>query len=203
MVLPRAVPSGMDPSERKDPRLVKPIPREGRRSGRHPPASSDGSDHRDSDSLQRRQSRGRSLDSASTPSAPSVAEPSAAPRRLAVFAYLGRRSPGCSCVPCHRRGPRFDPGYRGGRGVSPRANGGGGCSRLGAAGRSGAAPQDGGPEVHSPRAGRLEARSPQAGLVGSSGEESLGALQDVRLRLQLFFVVILPTCLLTLPSVFL
>jgi hypothetical protein len=79
----------------------------------------------------------------------------------------------------------------------------GGWSRLGAAGRSGAAPQDGGPEVHSPRAGRLEARSPQAGLVGSSGEESLGALQDVRLRLQLFFVVILPTCLLTLPSVFL
>jgi hypothetical protein len=124
MVLPRAVPSGMDPSERRDPRLIKPIPREGRRSGRHPPASSDGSDHRDSDSLQRRQSRGRSLDSASTPSAPSVAEPSAAPRRLAVFAYLGRRSPGCSCVPCHRRGPRFDPGYRGGRGVSPRANGG-------------------------------------------------------------------------------
>jgi hypothetical protein len=39
----------------------------------------DGSDCPDSDSLQRRRSRGRSSDSASTPSAPPVSEPSAAP----------------------------------------------------------------------------------------------------------------------------
>jgi hypothetical protein len=42
----------------------------------------DGSDRPDSDSLQRRRSRGRSLDSASTPSVAPVAELSTAPRRL-------------------------------------------------------------------------------------------------------------------------
>jgi hypothetical protein len=49
---------------------------------------------------------------------------------------------------------------------------------------------------------RARSAQPRAGLVGSLGEESPGAIQDVSLRLQLFFVVILPTCLLTLPSVF-
>jgi hypothetical protein len=41
-----------------------------------------GSNRPDSDSLQRRRSRGRSSDSMSTPSAVPVAEPSATPRRL-------------------------------------------------------------------------------------------------------------------------
>jgi hypothetical protein len=53
----------------------------------------DGSDRRDSDSLQRRQSRGRSSDSASTPSAPPVAEPSVVPRRLQSLLIQGGRAP--------------------------------------------------------------------------------------------------------------
>jgi hypothetical protein len=42
----------------------------------------DGSNRPDLDSLQRRQSRGKSTDSASTPSAPQVVDSSTAPRRL-------------------------------------------------------------------------------------------------------------------------
>jgi hypothetical protein len=45
----------------------------------------DGSNRLDSDSLQRRRSRGRSSDSASTPSAAPVAELSTAPRRLQLL----------------------------------------------------------------------------------------------------------------------
>jgi hypothetical protein len=49
----------------------------------------DGSDSPDSDSLQRRRSRGRSSDSTTTPSAVPVAEPSAAPRRLQSLLIRG------------------------------------------------------------------------------------------------------------------
>jgi hypothetical protein len=49
----------------------------------------DGSDRLDSDSLQRRRSRGRSSDSASTPSAVPVVEPSTAPRRLQSLLIRG------------------------------------------------------------------------------------------------------------------
>jgi hypothetical protein len=80
MVHPRAVPSGTSASEpqRSAPRQVD-TPR---RSEERPASTCqlyDGSDHPDSDSLQRRRSQGRSSDSASTSSAPPVAEPSATP----------------------------------------------------------------------------------------------------------------------------
>jgi hypothetical protein len=49
----------------------------------------DGSDRPDSESLQRRRSRGRSSDSASTPSTLPTAEPSAALRRLQLLLIRG------------------------------------------------------------------------------------------------------------------
>jgi hypothetical protein len=52
-----------------------------------------GSDRSDSDSLQRRQSRGWSSDSASTPSAVPVVEPGAAPQRLQSLLIRGGRAP--------------------------------------------------------------------------------------------------------------
>jgi hypothetical protein len=89
-VCPRAVPSGMGASEsqRSAPRQVDPP----RRSEERPAPTRqlcDGSDRPDSDSLQRRRSRGRSSDSASTLSAPAVVEPSAAPRRLQPLLIRG------------------------------------------------------------------------------------------------------------------
>jgi hypothetical protein len=51
------------------------------------------SDRPDSDSLQRRRSRGRSSDSASTPSAAPMVEPSAAPRRLQSLLIRGGGTP--------------------------------------------------------------------------------------------------------------
>jgi hypothetical protein len=53
----------------------------------------DGSERPDSDTLQRRRSRGRSPDSASTPSAPPVAEPSAAQRHLQSLLIRGSGAP--------------------------------------------------------------------------------------------------------------
>jgi hypothetical protein len=51
------------------------------------------SDRPDSDSLQRRRSRGRSSDSGTMPSMPPVAEPSAAPRRLQSLLIRGGGAP--------------------------------------------------------------------------------------------------------------
>jgi hypothetical protein len=53
----------------------------------------DGSDHPNSDSLQRRRSRGRSPDLMSTPSAVPVAELSATPWRLQSFLIRGGGAP--------------------------------------------------------------------------------------------------------------
>jgi hypothetical protein len=53
----------------------------------------DGSDRPDSDSLQRLRSRARSSDSASTTSAPLMAEPSTAPRRLQSLLIRGGGAP--------------------------------------------------------------------------------------------------------------
>jgi hypothetical protein len=53
----------------------------------------DGSDRPDSDSLQRRWSRGRSSDSTLTPSAALVVEPSTAPWRLQSFLIQGGGAP--------------------------------------------------------------------------------------------------------------
>jgi hypothetical protein len=53
----------------------------------------DGSDRPNSDSLQKRWSRGRWSDSASTPSAPPAVELSVAPRRLQSFLIRGGGAP--------------------------------------------------------------------------------------------------------------
>jgi hypothetical protein len=53
----------------------------------------DGSDQPDSDSQQRRRSRVRLSDSATTPSMPPAAELSAAPRRLQSLLIWGGRAP--------------------------------------------------------------------------------------------------------------
>jgi hypothetical protein len=53
----------------------------------------DDSDRPDSDSLQRRRSRGKSSDSASTPSAPQAVDSDAAPRRLHLLLIRGGGAP--------------------------------------------------------------------------------------------------------------
>jgi hypothetical protein len=94
MVRPHEVPSGTGASEpqRSTPRQVDPPRRLEER-----PASArqlyDGSDRPDFDSLQRHRSRGRSSDSASTPSVPPVAEPSAALRHLQSLLIRGGGAP--------------------------------------------------------------------------------------------------------------
>jgi hypothetical protein len=90
MTRSRATPGGIGAPEprRPAPRQVDPP----RRSEERPSSARqiyDGSECPDSDSLQRRRSRGRSLDLASTPTAPPVAEPSAAPWRLQSLLIRG------------------------------------------------------------------------------------------------------------------
>jgi hypothetical protein len=94
VVRSRAVPSGASASEsqRSAPRQADPP----RRSEERPTSACqlyDGSDRPDSDSLQRRWSRGRSSDLVSTSSAPPVAEPSAAPRSLQSLLIRGGGAP--------------------------------------------------------------------------------------------------------------
>jgi hypothetical protein len=90
----RAAPSRTGASEPQ-----RPVPRHAdppRRSEERPVSARqlyDGSDHPDSDSLQRRQSRRRSSDSASMPSASPAEEPSVAPRRLQSLLIRGGGAP--------------------------------------------------------------------------------------------------------------
>jgi hypothetical protein len=84
----------------------------------------DGSDHPDSNSLQRRRSLARSSDSASMLSAPQVAEPSTAPRRLQSLLIRGSGTPDVH-VSLIAAGPRSNPDRRGGAG-----GGGGRCSNF-------------------------------------------------------------------------
>jgi hypothetical protein len=129
----------------------------------------DGSDRPDSDSLQRRRSRGKSSDSASTPSAPQEAEPGAAPRCLQSLLIRGGGVSNVHMSLITGGGHSPTPGCRGGQGVSPpRAGEGACCCRQG-----------GGPKQSSSRVGGLKARSPRAGLVGPPGEEGPSAIQDV------------------------
>jgi hypothetical protein len=78
---PRSVPHQIDPPRRSEERSV-PVRQ-----------LYDGSDHPNSDSLQRRRSRGRSSDSTLTPSAVLVVDPSAAPRCLQSLLIRGGRAP--------------------------------------------------------------------------------------------------------------
>jgi hypothetical protein len=86
----RAMPSrtGTSEPQRLAPRQADPPRRSEERSTSARPLY-DGSDRPDHNSLQRRGSRGRSSDSASTQSAPPVAEPSATPQRLQTLLIRG------------------------------------------------------------------------------------------------------------------
>jgi hypothetical protein len=79
--LPRSAPRQIDPPRRSEEHSVPVL------------QLYDGSDRPDSDSLQRRRSRGRSSDSMSTPSVVPVTEPSAAPRRLQSLLIRGGGAP--------------------------------------------------------------------------------------------------------------
>jgi hypothetical protein len=80
------LPCGASGTGASEPQRPAPRPADPLRRSKERPASArqlyDGSDRPNSDSLQRRWSRGRSSDSASMSSAPPVTKPSAAPRRL-------------------------------------------------------------------------------------------------------------------------
>jgi hypothetical protein len=79
----------------------------------------DGFDRPDSDSLQRRRSRGKSSDSASTTSAPQEAEPGAAPRCLQSLLIRGGGVSNVHMSLVTGGGHSPTPGCRGGQGVSP------------------------------------------------------------------------------------
>jgi hypothetical protein len=130
MVRSRVVPSGQALPRRRDLCPIKPIPP--RRSEERPASARqlyDGSDRPDSDSLQRRRSRGRSSDSTSMPSAPPAAEPSAAPRRLQSLLILGGGAPDVhlSLVASGGHGPT--PAVAEVGGTAPERVGGGECCR--------------------------------------------------------------------------
>jgi hypothetical protein len=174
MVLPRVAPSGTGASEtqRAPPRQADPPPPR-RSEERAAPVRQlyDGSDRPDSDSLQRRQSRVKSTDSASTPSAPQAVDSSAAPRRLQSLLIRGGGAPDIhvSLVAGGGHGPTPVIAEVGGSGPERSEE----CiAAIEAADRSGAAP----------RVGGLQACSPRAGLNGPPDEEVPGALQNVSSR---------------------
>jgi hypothetical protein len=153
VVRPRAVPSGAGASEplRSAPRQVDPP----RRSEERPASARqlyDGSDLPDSDSLQRHRLRGRSSDSASTPSAPPVVEPSAAPRRLQSLLIRGGGAPDVhvSLVTGGGHGPTSAIVEAGG---STPERMGKSATAVQAAGGSGAAPETMGSKRAAPEQG--------------------------------------------------
>jgi hypothetical protein len=159
----------------------------------------DGSDCPDSDSLQRRRSRGRLSDSASTPSAAPVAEPSAAPGRLQSLLIRGGEALNVH-VPLIAGG---------GHGLSPTVVEAGGTApeRMGenvaaveAASQSGEAPETADPSRAVPKQGS-KCAAPEKG-VSYRPVKKARALQDVSLQLQLLPVMTLPTCLMMLAFVF-
>jgi hypothetical protein len=93
-VRPRVAPSGTGASEsqRTAPRHADPPRRSEERSARARHLY-DGSDRPDLDSLQRRRSRGKSTDLASTPSAPQAVESGIASRRLQSLLIRGGGAP--------------------------------------------------------------------------------------------------------------
>jgi hypothetical protein len=153
VVHPRAVPSGAGASEsqRSAPRQVDPSRRPEER-----PASArqlyDGSDRPDSDSLQRGRSRGKSSDSASTPSAPQAAESGAAPRRLQLLLIQGGGAPDVhvSLVAGGGQGPT--PAVAEADRLAPERSGER-VSAVEAADRSGATPELAGSKCAAPEQG--------------------------------------------------
>jgi hypothetical protein len=130
----RTAPSGTGTPEppRSAPRQIDPP----RRSEEHSvPVRQlyDGSDRPDSDSLQRRRSRGRSSDSMLTPSAVQVAEPSAAPLCLQLLLIRGGGAPDVHVPLIAGGGHGPSPSIAEAGGTTPSEWGGGGecCRRRG------------------------------------------------------------------------
>jgi hypothetical protein len=125
MVRPRAAPSGTGApeSQRSAPCQADPP----RRSEERPASARqlyDGSDRPDSDSLQRCRPRGKSSDSASTPSAPQAAGSDAVPQRLQSLLIRGGGAPDVRVSLIAGGGARSNPGrLRGKGGQSPSGRG--------------------------------------------------------------------------------
>jgi hypothetical protein len=152
-VCPCVAPSGTGASEpqRTTPRQADPDPL--RRLEERPASTRqlyDGSDRPDSDSLQRRRSRAKSTDSASTPSAPQVAESGAAPRHMQSLLIRGGGALDVhvSLIPGGGQGPT--PAVAGVKGSAAERT----EERVAvveAADRSGAAPELSGPKRATPK----------------------------------------------------
>jgi hypothetical protein len=153
MVRPRAAPSGTGASEsqRSTPRQADP-PRRSEERLASARQLYNGSDRPDSDSLQRGRSRGKSSDSASTPSAPQAAESGAAPRRLQLLLIQGGGAPDVhvSLVAGGGQGPT--PSVTEARGSAPE-QAGERVAAVEAADRSGAAPESLGSKHVTPEKG--------------------------------------------------
>jgi hypothetical protein len=163
MTRSRATPGGTGAPE-----LRRPVPRQAGPPRRSEERSSsarqlyDGSEHPDSDSLQRRRSWGRSSDSVSTPSAPPVAEPSAAPQRLQSLIIRGGGAPVVHVSLVAGGGQGSSPAVAQARGLAPE------CARGSAtatevAGQSGAATESVGSRRAAPEHGPKHA-APELGL---------------------------------------
>jgi hypothetical protein len=159
----RAAPSGTGApeSQRSAPRQAGPLRRSEERSVSARQLY-DGSDRPDSDSLQRRRSRGRSLDSGMTPSMPPVAEPSAAPRRLQSLLIRGGRALDVHMSLVARGGQGPSPIAAEARGIAPERMGESAAAAE-AAGRSGAVPETAGPRRAAPEQGSKHT-DPEKGL---------------------------------------
>jgi hypothetical protein len=131
--------TGASGSQRATPRQANPP----RRSEERPaPVCQiyNGSDRPDSDSLQRRRSRAKLTDSASTPSTPQAVDSNAAPRRLQSLLIQGGRAPDVhmSLVSGGGQGPTLTVVEAGG---SAPERSGERVAAVEAADRSGAAPE--------------------------------------------------------------
>jgi hypothetical protein len=160
---------GASKPQRSAPRQVDPL----RRSEERPASIRqlyDGSDRPDSDSLQRRRSRGRSSDSASTPSAPPVVGPSVAPRRLQSLLIRGGGAPDghVSLVASGGHGPTPAVAEAGGTTLQ-RA--GESVAAVEAAGRSGAAPEPACPKRAAPQPAGSKRAAPEQGSKRAASEQ--------------------------------
>jgi hypothetical protein len=122
----------------------------------------DGSDHPDFDSLQRRRSRGRSSDSASTPSAALVAELSAASRRLQSLLIRGGGAPDVHVPLIAGGGHGPTPAIVEVGGTAPKRMGES-VAAVEAAGRGGEAPETADPRCAVPEQGSKRA-TPEQGM---------------------------------------
>jgi hypothetical protein len=144
MTRSRATPGGTDAPEPR-----RPAPRQAdppRRSEERPSSARqfyDGSERPDSDSLQRRRSRGTSSDSVSTPSGPPVTEPSVAPRHLQSLLIRGGGAPEVHMSLVAGGGQDLPPAVVEVGGSSPE-RAGKKAAAIEATGQSGAAPETAG-----------------------------------------------------------